>query len=365
MFSASILQQMLQHSTIDKVFDALADPTRRAIVERLVHGPASVSELAEPFPMSLSAVGQHLQQLESSGLVRSSKVGRVRTVQLVPETFAAAERWFEQHRLGWQKRFDQSGEMVARTKPVPGATGRPALSRATPQPSDDFGGPAMEPRKRRRGPLTRVRILRRALRIADKQGLAALSMRHLAQALGVEAMSLYNHVKNKDDILDGLLEVVVSEIEVPAIGGDWRQAMRRRASSAHKVLMAHPWATMLLMSRISVGPAMMRYLDATLGCLRESGFSFPIADHAWNAIDSYIYGYTLQQLNFPVESDEYAATAAAFVPEISAEAYPYFVGLSAEVIARRHDGVHSLDFGLDLILDGLERLRLRSPPDPA
>jgi AcrR family transcriptional regulator len=203
------------------------------------------------------------------------------------------------------------------------------------------------------------------MRIADKQGLDALSMRKLAGMLGVEAMSLYHHVKNKDDILDGLLEVVVSEIEVPAIGGDWREAMRRRASSAHKILMAHPWATMLLMSRISIGPAMMRYVDATLGCLRESGFSFPMADYAWNAMDSYIYGYTLQQLNFPVEPDEYAATAAAFVPAIDAEAYPYLVGLSAEVIARRHDGVHSLEFGLDLILDGLERLRLRSATDPA
>ena len=203
------------------------------------------------------------------------------------------------------------------------------------------------------------------MRIADKQGLDALSMRELARKLGVEAMSLYHHVKNKDDILDGLLEVVVSEIEVPAIGGDWREAMRRRARSAHKVLMAHPWATMLLMSRISIGPAMMRYVDATLGCLRESGFSFPMADYAWNAMDSYIYGYTLQQLSFPVEPDEYAAAAAAFVPVIDAEAYPYLVGLSAEVIARRHDGVHSLEFGLDLILDGLERLRLRSPTDPA
>jgi AcrR family transcriptional regulator len=219
----------------------------------------------------------------------------------------------------------------------------------------------MEARKRRRAPLTREQVLRRALRIADKQGIAALSMRNLAKALGVEAMSLYHHVKNKDDILDGLLEVVVSEIEVPAIGGDWREAMRRRASSAHKVLMAHPWATMLLMSRISMGPAMLRYVDATLGCLRESGFSFPVADYAWNAIDSYIYGYTLHQLNFPVEPTEYATAAAALTPQVDAQAYPYAVGLSAEVIAGRHDGVHSLEFGLELLLDGLERLRLQPP----
>jgi AcrR family transcriptional regulator len=223
----------------------------------------------------------------------------------------------------------------------------------------------MEARKRRPVPLTRERVLRRALRIADKEGLAALSMRKLAKELGVEAMSLYHHVKNKDEILDGLLEVVVSEIEVPAIGGDWRESMRRRARSAHKVLTAHPWATMLLMSRISIGPAMMRYVDSTLGCLRESGFSFAVADYAWNAIDNYIYGYTLQQLNFPFEPDEYAAAAAAFVPKMDAKAYPHLVGLSAEVVAHRHDGVYSLEFGLDLILDGLERLRLQSTTDPA
>ena len=203
------------------------------------------------------------------------------------------------------------------------------------------------------------------MRIADKQGLDALTMRNLAQALGVEAMSLYHHVKNKDDILDGLIEVVVSEIEVPTIGGDWREAMRRRASSAHRVLTAHPWATTLLMSRISIGPAMMRYVNATLGCLRESGFSFPLADHAWNAMDSYIYGFTLQQLNSPVQPDDYAAAAAMFVPQIDAEAYPYLVGLTAEVVAGRHDGVNNLEFGFELVLDGLERLRQQSPSDPA
>lgn len=108
---------MLQHSTLDQVFDALADPTRRAIVERLVRGPASVSELAAPFTMSLSAVGQHLQQLEASGLVQSSKVGRVRTVRLVPQTLATAERWFEQHRTRWEQRFDRLGDLLDEEKP--------------------------------------------------------------------------------------------------------------------------------------------------------------------------------------------------------------------------------------------------------
>jgi len=115
---------MLQRSTLDQVFDALSDPTRRAIVERLARGSASVSELAAPFPMSLSAIGQHLQQLEASGLVESSKVGRVRTVRLVPQTLASAERWFAQHRARWEQRFDRLGELLAvetsqETKPEP------------------------------------------------------------------------------------------------------------------------------------------------------------------------------------------------------------------------------------------------------
>jgi DNA-binding transcriptional ArsR family regulator len=117
-----ILKYMLQRSTLDQVFDALSDPTRRAIVERLVRGPASVSELAAPFPMSLSAVGQHLQQLEASGLVQSSKIGRVRTVRLIPETLSTAELWFEQHRTRWEQRFDRLGDLLAeeisqKTKP--------------------------------------------------------------------------------------------------------------------------------------------------------------------------------------------------------------------------------------------------------
>jgi AcrR family transcriptional regulator len=140
------------------------------------------------------------------------------------------------------------------------------------------------------------------MKLADAGGIEALSMRKLAADLGVEAMSLYNHVKNKDDILDGLVERVAAQIEVPKIGGDWKREMRKRASSAHKVLMHHRWAAMLLMSRVNIGPVMLRYVDATLGCLREAGFSHVMADHAWNTLDSYIYGFTLQALNFPFAS---------------------------------------------------------------
>jgi AcrR family transcriptional regulator len=212
----------------------------------------------------------------------------------------------------------------------------------------------------RRAPLSPEKVLRAALRMADKDGLESLSMRKLAQSLKVEAMSLYNHVASKEEILDGLVELVASEIEVPSIGGDWRAAMRQRATSAHAVLMRHPWATMLFVSRVNIGPNMLRYVDATIGCLREAGFSYPMADHAWNALDAYIYGFTLQKLNFPLEPSEYAAAADQFLHLIPVEQFPYLNGMSQEVIAGRHDGMHQLETGLDLILDGLERMRAAS-----
>jgi len=212
----------------------------------------------------------------------------------------------------------------------------------------------------RRAPLSPEKVLRAALRMADKDGIESLSMRKLAQSLKVEAMSLYNHVASKEDILNGLVELVASEIDVPAIGGDWRAAMRQRAISAHAVLMRHPWATMLFVSRVNIGPNMLRYVDATIGCLREAGFSYPLADHAWNVLDAYIYGFTLQKRNFPLDPSEYAAAAAQFLHLIPVEQFPYLNGMSQEVIAGRHDGMHQLETGLDLILDGLERMRAES-----
>lgn len=211
-------------------------------------------------------------------------------------------------------------------------------------------------RAKQRAPLNRERVLLGALALADEIGIESLSMRRLGEELGVEAMSLYKHAANKDDILAGIVDLVASEIELPAIGGDWKAAMRRRATSAHEVLLRHPWATMLIVSRANVGPAMLRYVDATIGCLRQAGFSYPMADHAWNAIDSYVYGFTLQKLNFPFRPEEYADAAKGFLPQIPPEKFPYLNGLSQEVIARRHDGLHDLQFGLELILDGLERV---------
>lgn len=208
-------------------------------------------------------------------------------------------------------------------------------------------------------PLSRERILAAAMPLVDQSGLEALSMRKLALALGVKAMSLYNHIANKDDLVDSLVDRVVSEIELPRLADDWRTAMRQRAISAHAVLRRHPWAVLALMSRINVGPAMLRYIDVTLGCLIEAGFTYEMADRAWNAIDSHIYGFTLQELNFPLEAAEYASAADNFVSHIPAGRYPYLNQLTHHVLEGRYDGLHDFNFGLELILSGLEKLRDR------
>ncbi len=210
-------------------------------------------------------------------------------------------------------------------------------------------------RKAARPALSTERVLKVALRLADAEGLEALSMRRLGRELGVEAMALYRHVKNKDAILDGIVDRVAAELELPD-AEDWKEALRRRAHSAHAVLMRHPWAVRLLLSRPNVGPAMLRYVDATVGCLRRAGFSFALADHAWNALDAYVYGFTLQQLCFPFQPDEYASAAETFLPQLPAADFPHLHGLATCVMRGEHDGVQQLGFGLELLLDGLERL---------
>jgi AcrR family transcriptional regulator len=219
-----------------------------------------------------------------------------------------------------------------------------------------------------RVPLTRERVLRAAVALADEGGIGALSMRKLATELRVEAMSLYNHVQSKDDVLDGMVDLVVTEIEVPSASSDWKAAMRRRAVSAHTVLLKHPWAPLLLLSRVNVGPAMLRYIDATLASLRVAGFSFELADRAWNAMDCHIYGYTLQQLNFPFDPSQYQAAANHFLPLITESQYPYLRALTVLVSEGTHRGVQDFEFGLELILEGLDR-RLSTelqaaPPSP-
>lgn len=214
-----------------------------------------------------------------------------------------------------------------------------------------------DPRPTRRAPLSRDRILRAAIKLADRYGLEALSMRKLATALKVEAMSLYNHVANKDELLDGMVDAVIGEITRPTRGGDWRAAMRARATSALAVMTAHSWAPMLVLSRINAGPNMLGYIDATLGTLREAGLSWFEADRAWNALDNYTYGFALQQQHFPVNPDEYASAAAAYLPMLPADVYPYMHELTVQVANGSHDGTLDFAFGLELILDGVGRLR--------
>lgn len=206
-----------------------------------------------------------------------------------------------------------------------------------------------------REPLSAERVLRAALVVADAGGTEALTMRRIGQELGVEAMSLYKHVANKDAILDGIVDLVVGEIALPE-PGDWKAAMRSRGISAHEVLLRHPWACPLLMSRPNVGPAMLRYVDSTLGTLRQAGFPVALADHAWNAMDSHIYGYTMQKLNFPFTPEQYTEAAETYLPRLPEGEYPHLTEMAVQVMDGHYDGVTEFSFGLDLILDGLERL---------
>lgn len=210
-----------------------------------------------------------------------------------------------------------------------------------------------KPVKRRR--LTPEAIVSKALRLADEEGFEALSMRKLAGSLGVTAMSLYNHVSGKDDLLDLMLNRVVAEIESPMVGGDWAEMMRRRSHSMRQALLRHRWAPPLLISKIALGEEILRDINATLGCLVRAGFTYGQADWARNAIDSHVYGYTMQELNFPVAPEEYKVAAAQFLPMISKADYPFMHEAAAQIIGGEYDGMTEFSFGLELILDGLKR----------
>jgi AcrR family transcriptional regulator len=216
--------------------------------------------------------------------------------------------------------------------------------------------------------LNRDRVLEAALALADREGVAALSMRRLGQALGVEAMSLYNHVTDKDDVLDGLVDVVFTEIEVPCEAGDWKDAMRRRGISALAALTRHRWAVGLLESRMRAGPANLHHHDSVLRCLRGAGFSLPMAAHAYSVLDSYIYGFALQQATLPFETGEQAAAVAeGLMRQFASGEYPYMTEIATELVMKPgYSYSAEFEFGLDLILDGLERLReTAEEPDTA
>jgi len=208
-------------------------------------------------------------------------------------------------------------------------------------------------------PLTRERVLHAAVALADASGSETLSMRKLGEALGVEAMSLYNHVANKEDLLDGMIDVVFAEIDLPTGWADWRAAMRQRAISARQVLSRHGWAIGLMESRSSPGRATLRHHDAVIGCLRDAGFSIELAAHAFSVLDSYIYGFALQERSLPFPTPEQTAGLAQdILASFPADRYPHLAELTARhVLQPGYDYGDEFEFGLDLILDGLERIR--------
>ena len=208
-----------------------------------------------------------------------------------------------------------------------------------------------------RTPLSKERVLRAAIELADAEGIEALSMRRLAKELGVEAMSLYNHVANKDEILAGILDLVASEFELPSEAGDWKTAMRRHAISSRDALLRHRWATSLWMSAQGGGTARLRNGDWMLRTLREAGFSRDLIYHAFHILESYILGYTMQQLNFPYSGEELKGMATSFLEQLPADEYPDLVEHIKEHLDPHHEETSGFEMGLALILDGLDRAR--------
>lgn len=209
-----------------------------------------------------------------------------------------------------------------------------------------------------REPVTEERIIRAALHIADVEGLDALSMRRLGTELGVEAMALYNHVANKDAILDGLIEVVVGEIAVPDPGEDWRHAMTRRALSAREVFRRHPWAMGLVESRSqNSSPQRLRYYDAVLGALRAAGFDNRLAVRAFSILDGYIFGKILQELNLAFDDDASLQEVGADLLDQMAAEYPHLTAATSDAMAGGYDHEEEFLFGLELIIDALDQRR--------
>ena len=215
-----------------------------------------------------------------------------------------------------------------------------------------------DPPPERRARLTRDLVLRTAIGLADTDGLEAVTMRRLAQELDAEAMSLYYHVTRKDDILDGITDMVVAEIELPSDGPDWKAALRRSAISAHDVLLRHPWACSLMMSPKRVRPARLRYMNAVLGRLRGAGFSAELTHLAYHALDSHVLGFALWEAGYSLDRDELATFGPTFARELPVDEYPHL----AEHVEQHLAGLPpeaqgEFEFALDLLLDGLERLR--------
>jgi AcrR family transcriptional regulator len=207
-------------------------------------------------------------------------------------------------------------------------------------------------------PLSRDRILQAALELADEGGIESLTMRKLGQALGFEAMSLYNHVANKDDVLDGILDLVLAESEPPSPAGDWDAAIRTSAISVHEALGRHPWSCTLLMAPEHARPARIRYMDLLLGRLREAGFSAETTYTAYHVLDAHIFGFSLWETSHSYTAEEASNLAATFMETIAAEAYPYLHEHAQQHFSEGpHREVSAFELGLDLIVDGLKKIR--------
>ena len=214
-------------------------------------------------------------------------------------------------------------------------------------------------RSRRRVPLTRKRVLDAAIKLADRGGLEALSMRKLGQALGVEAMALYYHFANKERVLDGIVDLVFGEIDLPVIGANWKTAMRERAISLRDALLRHRWAIGLMESRTNPGPANLRHHDAVIGCLRAAGFDMAATATAYSLLDSYIYGFAMTKMNLPFEdtSDIVELSETMLAPFAPGEYQNLADFITEHAMKPGYDYAHEFEYGLDVILDGLERVR--------
>jgi AcrR family transcriptional regulator len=213
--------------------------------------------------------------------------------------------------------------------------------------------------------MSRDRVLHAGVELADREGLGAMSMRRLAEALGVEAMTLYYYVANKDALLAGMVDLVLAEIEMPADEADWRAAIRRSALSAQAVLLLHPWAPGLTISPKHVGAARVRYSEWLLSRLRAAGFSAELARHAYDALDSHVIGSTLWASGGLAATKEEWGVAMAFLRGLPPADYPYlFENLAVRGAPAAQDEPTSFEFGLDLILDGLERVLSASRARP-
>lgn len=209
--------------------------------------------------------------------------------------------------------------------------------------------------------LSREKVLRAAVAMADEAGGGVPSTRRLAERLGVRAMALYHHFRNKDELLDGMVDLVYAEVEFPAEGLDWPTAMRRRGVSLREALLRHRWALGLMDSRSTPAPFTMRHHDAVIGCLRAGGFSIAGAAHAFSAIDSYIYGFVLQELALPFESAaELEDVAESIMESMSGDEFPHLTEMIVEhALKPGYAYADEFDIGLDLVIDGLQRHRER------